>query len=123
MILPNCGMVFSGNMAEMMKGRETMEVSEMVSANMTTLYYESLQNRYHNCCSDATHNSNLARDTSLTNATKDVASGAAHIATTVLREEFISKGKKNVSIIYRQNAPPDPSEYCSLIGYCLKKLN
>ena len=76
MTLPNCGMVFAGNMDQMMKSGETTEMSEMMSADMIIPQGESLQNPYYNCCSDATHQSTLARDTSVKNATKDVISTA-----------------------------------------------
>lgn len=74
MTLPNCGMVFAGNMDQMMKNGEAMEISEMASTDMIISQDVSLQNPYYNCCSDAAHQSTLARDTSITNATKDVVS-------------------------------------------------
>ncbi len=122
MTLPNCGMVFAGNMNEMMSGGETMEISEMMSGDTVNSQSESLQNPYYNCCSDAAHNSTLTRDTSVTNANKDVISVAC-IATPIFREDFIPERKKNVSILYRPHAPPDPSEYISLIGSSVKNLN
>jgi hypothetical protein len=122
MTLPNCGMVFAGNMSEMMKSGEVMEMPERMSTDMLASQDASLQNPYYNCCSDAAHQSTLARDISVTNATKDVVS-VARIATPVFREDFVPKKKESINILYRQNAPPDPSEYISLIGSSVKNLN
>ena len=124
MTLPNCGMVFAGNMDQMKQSESTMvmEVSEMMSADMLVSQDVSLQNPYYNCCSDTAHQSTLARDTSVTNSTKDFVS-VTRIATLTFREDFIPEKKDSISILYRQNAPPDPSEYISLIGSSVKNLN
>lgn len=122
LILPNCGTVFAGNMDQMIKGEVSIEMSEMMNTDMIVSQDESIQNPYYNCCSNAAHNGTLARDTSVTSATKDVVS-IAHVATLAFREDFIPERNKSVSIPYRQNAPPDPSEYCSLIGSSVKNLN
>lgn len=99
-----------------------MEIPEIVSPDMMDSQDETLQNPYYTCCSDATHNSILERDTSITNATKNVIP-ITSVHTLIFREKFIPEKKDSISALHRPNAPPDPSEYISLIGSSVKNLN
>lgn len=116
--LPNCGMVFAGNMKEMMPSGDDMEMWEMVSISPIDHPDETLQNPLYNCCSDTTHS--LTRNTNLTNPHKNIVC-VTRMKIIEYSEAFIPRS--SFSILYRQNAPPDPHEYISLIGSSVKNLS
>lgn len=110
--LPNCGVVFAGTMNKSMDHSMGSHMSMWESDNNG-----DIQETRYNCCP----NSNGESIRNIVTASSEVKtiSSIPHISPSPLPlEDLLQPSFVN----YRPNAPPDPWEYCSLVG-SVKRLD
>lgn len=120
--LPNCGMVFSGTMNKMLP-LINKEMPFVMMSNDGTLSSGSgsIESELYNCCPNA-YNNILERDIAPLQTVEDV-STFTHIGNSPLENYLIADIEDSPCSLYRPDSPPDPSEYCSLIGHSVKHLD
>lgn len=120
--LPNCGMVFAGEMS-MMNHHVDREIwsLNMGEVHREESHHPNIQSWMYDCCPNASRGI-LERNTvpsfSLENISTDIS--YAYVFSYV---EPTANTRKYPARKYRVDSPPDPSEFISLIGNSVKTLN
>lgn len=120
--LPNCGVVFAGGLDTMIEHTSDMEDSMLMHSDITQISLESNSISFpdYNCCPNA-HKNALEKDVISTYSIK-VTPKVIYVSSFSIQNVFRENIHDTVTIPYRPHAPPDPSQYCSLIGSSVKNL-